>query len=122
MRVHDARSRAGDFTLHEHSFQLVRAPACSVGLDLYDAHVAVRDFYPALEVPGVTVSPTTPAAMWFRPFFSLQCRRGPKATKAQATSVVERYALHRAPLAGRPGLCRAPPRHRAGGCMTTTHF
>ena len=121
MRVHDARSRAGDFTLHEHSFQLVRAPACSVGLDLYDAHVAVRDFYPALEVPGVTGSPPRLLPCGSDPSFHSNVG-GQKATKAQATSVVERYALHRAPLAGRPGLCRAPPRHRAGGCMTTTHF
>ena len=84
MRVHDARSRAGDFTLHEHSFQLVRAPACSVGLDLYDANVAVRDFYPALEVPGViTVSPRRLLPCGSDPSFSLG---GQKATtKAQAT-------------------------------------
>jgi len=60
LRIHDARGEEARFRLHEHSFELVRAPPYDRSLDLYDAAAVVARLYPQIEqlllsqLPGAT--------------------------------------------------------------------
>merc|ERR1711971_203159 len=68
--IYDARADQGRFKLHEHGFELASAPTLGYAedgsfLDLYDADLAVKEFFPRAEQLVLQYCPDATRALAF---------------------------------------------------------